>query len=87
MPLFLGIFYLVRRHPGGGGQVSYTFPLRITCKKGGGEGVQIACKIAYVLNGRPLTTKCLLQFKTCFDIDLSLSQAIAVNENKDLGFE
>ena len=21
---------------------------------GGGEGVQIACKIAYVLNGRPL---------------------------------
>ena len=23
-------------------------------QKGGGEGVQIACKIAYVLNGRPL---------------------------------
>ena len=22
----------------------------------GGEGVQIACKIAYVINGRPLTT-------------------------------
>ena len=48
---------------GGGGGVchaSYTFPLRITCKKGvgwgvgGGGGVQIACKIAYVLNGRPL---------------------------------
>ena len=38
---------------GRGGQVSYTFPLRITCKKGG-EGVQIACKIAYVLNRRHL---------------------------------
>ena len=37
--------------PGGRGgvQVSYTFPLRITCKKGG-KGVQIAYKIAYVLN-------------------------------------
>ena len=38
----------------GWGQASYTFPLRITCKKGG-EGVQKACKIAYVINGRPLS--------------------------------
>ena len=33
--------HLVRTHPGGGGyQVAYTFPLRITCKKkkGGGGG-------------------------------------------------
>ena len=37
----------------GGGQVSYTFPSRITSKKGR-RGVQIACKIVYVLNGRPL---------------------------------
>ena len=39
----------------GGGQASYTFLLRITCKKKkkGGGAVQIACKIAYVINGRP----------------------------------
>ena len=39
--LLCGAFHLVRTHlgewgGGGGGQVSYTFPLRITCKKGGG---------------------------------------------------
>ena len=39
---------------GRGGQVCYTFPLRITCQNKGGEGVQKACKIAYVINGRPL---------------------------------
>ena len=55
---WIGAFHLVRTHlggMGGGGQVSYTVPMRITCKKGGGEGegVQIASKIAYVLNGRP----------------------------------
>ena len=37
-----------------GSQLSYTFPLRITCKKKRGrEGVQIACKIAYVFNRKP----------------------------------
>ena len=35
------------------GQTSYTFPLHITCKKKKGGGIQIACKIAYVINGRP----------------------------------
>ena len=35
---------------GGGVKVSYTIPLRITCKKG-----RIACKIAHILNGRPLS--------------------------------
>ena len=35
-----------------GNEVSYTIPLRITCKEVE-EGVQIACKIVYVLNGRP----------------------------------
>ena len=39
---------------GGWGQACNTFPLRITCKKGVG-GDQIACKIAYVLNVRPLS--------------------------------
>ena len=39
----------------GVGQVSYIFPSCITCKKGGREGVQIACKIVYILNGRPLS--------------------------------
>ena len=38
--------------PMGGGWVQFV-PLRITCKKG--EGVQKACKIAYILNGRPHT--------------------------------
>ena len=34
-----GAFPLVRMHlGGGGGQVSYTFLLCITCKKGGGGG-------------------------------------------------
>ena len=37
----------------GGGVKS---PLRITCKRG--DGVQIACKIAYVLNGRRLMDMC-----------------------------
>ena len=37
------------------GQVSYTFLLRITCKKKRGGGVQVACKNAYVINGRPQT--------------------------------
>ena len=36
----------------GRGHVSYTFLLRVTKK---GVGVNIAGKIAYVLNGRPLT--------------------------------
>ena len=39
---------------GEGGRASYTFLLRITCKKGGGEGVQIACQFMYAINGRPL---------------------------------
>ena len=37
----LGAFHLVRTHlggVGGWGQASYTFPLRITCKKGEGGG-------------------------------------------------
>ena len=44
-------FHLIHMHLGG--QVSYTFPLRITCKKGGGDGVQITCKIVFILIGRP----------------------------------
>ena len=36
----------------GGGLVTYTFPLHITCKKRGG-GVQIVDKSLYVINGRP----------------------------------
>ena len=36
-------------------------------KKGGGEGVQIACKDAYVINGRPLmyVLEFLSFFTTC----------------------
>ena len=51
---YIGGLPLITYAPRGrGGQVSYTFLLRITCKKGGGEGVQITCKNAYVINGRP----------------------------------
>ena len=46
-------FIMYARRVGGWGQSSYTFPLRSTCKKGMGGWVQIACKIAYLLNGRP----------------------------------
>ena len=58
MSWFYNGFFFIRGLPfstyaprggGGGVQVSYTFSLRITCKKGG-----IAFKTAYVLNGRPL---------------------------------
>ena len=39
----------------GRGQMSYTCPLRITCKKRGRErGPDSMYKIAYVLNGSPL---------------------------------
>ena len=38
---------------GRGSETSYAVLLRISRKKGG-EGVQIACQIAYVINGRPL---------------------------------
>ena len=46
----------------GGGQVSHRFQLRITCKKQG--GVQIACSIAYIFNGRPhlLHLKLIINF-------------------------
>ena len=37
---------------GGGVQAAYTFPVRFSCRKGG-EEVQIACKIVYVINGQP----------------------------------
>ena len=51
----LGAFHILRTHLGGGegGLAFYTFPLCITCKREG-EGVKIACKNAYVINGRPL---------------------------------
>ena len=52
----MGPFSMYAPRGRGGGQASYTFPLRITCKKGVGGWVQIACKISYVLNGRPLSS-------------------------------
>ena len=41
------------RGRGGGGQSCDIFPLRIYMQKGW-EEVQIACKNAYLINGRPL---------------------------------
>ena len=51
----IGAFHLVRTHQGGGGWVGSSL-LYISIAyymQKGGEGVQIACKIAYILNGRP----------------------------------
>ena len=48
------------RGRGGGGSYIY---IEYYMQKGGGgerEGVQIACQIAYVINGRPLTIACKL---------------------------
>ena len=42
---------------GGGSNVLYISIAYYMQKGGGGEGVQIACEVAYVLNGRPLTKK------------------------------
>ena len=60
----LGGLPLITYAPRGrGGQTSYTFPLRSTCKNGGGGGgVQIACKIAYIINGMPLIGMCNTYF-------------------------
>ena len=44
-------------------------------KKGGGEGVQIACKIAYVLNGRNLNILCHKDCsgKRCYMVNLDIT--------------
>ena len=47
-----GAFHLVRTHLGGGGIKSPINLLWVLHEKNG-EGVQIACEIAYKLNGRP----------------------------------
>ena len=50
-----GAFHLVRTHLGGeGGRCSSLLYISIEYyMQIGVEGVQIACKIAYILNGRP----------------------------------
>ena len=53
--LLIGAFHLVRTHlgrEGGGGSSLLHISIAYYMQKGG-EGVQIACKIAYLLNGRP----------------------------------
>ena len=75
---------------GGGGQVSCTFPLRITCKIGG-QGVQIACEVAYVLNGRPHSTSHLSPagvplseiLDACLDSNAALPQADKTRRNDE----
>ena len=50
-----GAFHLVCTHLGGRGGGSNLLYISIAYyMQKGGEGVQTACKIAYVLNGRPL---------------------------------
>ena len=54
-PRLIEVFHLVRTHLGGGG-VGGSSLLYISIAyymQKGGSGVQIACKLAYVLNGRP----------------------------------
>ena len=45
---------------GGGGVSSLQYISIAYYVQEGGEGVQIACKIAYILNGRPHTKKSFL---------------------------
>ena len=56
---------------GGGGQATYTFSLRITCK--GGGGVQIACEIAYVLEGSLIATYLSQMEEPLFSVPLRTS--------------
>ena len=53
----MGAFHLVHMHRGGGGGEGFKPPIHFHCvlhaKRGRGGGVQKACKIAYILNGRP----------------------------------
>ena len=51
--LHLGAFHLVRTHLGGVGGVKPPIHFHCVLHAKGGGGVQKACKIAYVLNGRP----------------------------------
>ena len=46
-------FHLVHTHLGGGDGVESPIHFYCVLHAKRGEGVQIACKIAYVLNGRP----------------------------------
>ena len=48
-----GAFHLVRTHLGGGGGGSSLLYILIAYYMQKGEGVQIACKIAHIQNGRP----------------------------------
>ena len=47
-----GAFHLVHTHLGGGGSSLLYISIAYYMQKGGGW-VKIACKIGYVLNGRP----------------------------------
>ena len=53
------------RGEGGGGSTLLYISIAYYMQKGGGEGVQIAGKIAYLLNGRPLTL--FFSLKVYFD--------------------
>ena len=54
-PCVWGAFHLVRTHLEGEGGFKYPIHFHCVLHAKSGEGVQIACKIAYVLNGRPLS--------------------------------
>ena len=51
----IGAFHLVRTHLGGVGGFKPTIHFHCVLLQKGGGWVQIACKIAYVLNGRSHT--------------------------------
>ena len=65
--LLCGAFHLVRTHLGewGGGGVKSPIHFHCVLHAKRGEGPQIACKIAYVLNGRPLS-KSVMHFLETF---------------------
>ena len=62
-----GVFHLVRTHLGGVG--GFKPPIHFHCVLHAKRGwmVQIACTIAYVLNGRPL---CVTTCSLCFPLQL-----------------
>ena len=51
-PTGLGAFHLGHTHLGGGGSGLLYIPIAYYMQKGG-RGFQKACKIVYVINGRP----------------------------------
>ena len=70
--LLYGAFHFVRTQLGvgmGGGGSSLLYISIAYYRQKGGGWVQIACKVANVLNGRPLLKNCILQIETLWVVE------------------